>query len=181
MDDEAPSLACENLPKQAVVLDSELIKFVIHTADDYGVKQVGIAWRSAEESITDISGDKVLAAGGPHEVALETQATFSAVSLGISPQPIELRAWAEDYYPDRGRVYSEPHVLYVLTSEQHAIWMAEQLNKWHRQSLEVRDRELQLYETNKQLRALSAEELERPEIDNVWKPKRRVNEPMDDD
>ena len=40
-------------------------------------------------------------------------------------------------------------MLYVLNAEQHAIWLTEQLSKWHRQSLEVRDRELQLFETNK--------------------------------
>ena len=50
-----------------------------------------------------------------------------------------------------------------MNAEQHAIWVTEQLSKWHRQSLEVRDREMQLYETNKQLRALAAEELDRPE------------------
>ena len=49
-----------------------------------------------------------------------------------------------------------PTCLYVLNAEQHAIWLTEQLSKWHRQSLEVRDRELQLFETNKQLRQLVA-------------------------
>ena len=39
----------------------------------------------------------------------------------------------------------------------------EQLSKWHRQSLLVRDREMQLYETNKQLRELTGEELDQPE------------------
>ena len=42
--------------------------------------------------------------------------------------------------------------------------MTEQLNKWHRQALEVRDRELQLHETNKQLRDLPPEELDRPDV-----------------
>ena len=71
--------------------------------------------------------------------------------------------FAEDYLPGRPRVYSPPYTFYVLNAEQHAIWLTEQLSKWHRQSLEVRDRELQLYETNKQLRSLTAEELDRPE------------------
>jgi hypothetical protein len=55
-------------------------------------------------------------------------------------------------------------LLYVLSAEQHAIWLTEQLSKWHRQSLEVRDRELQLSETNKQLRSLSPDELDQPEV-----------------
>ncbi|MCL2385732.1 MAG: hypothetical protein FWC84_07885, partial [Alphaproteobacteria bacterium] len=45
----------------------------------------------------------------------------------------------------------------------HAIWLTEQLSKWQRQSLEVRDKEMALHETNKQLRELAAEDLDRPE------------------
>ena len=74
-----------------------------------------------------------------------------------------VRLFAMDYFPGRDRVYSPPYTFYVLSAEQHAIWVTEQLSKWHRQSLEVRDKEMQLYETNKQLRALALEELDRPE------------------
>ena len=63
-------------------------------------------------------------------------------------------------------------MLYVLNAEQHAIWLTEQLSKWHRQSLEVRDREMQLHETNKQLRLLSPEELDQPET------RRRIESPV---
>src|SRR5262249_3337169 len=89
--------------------------------------------------------------------------TFSAKSQGIEPQPIRLRVYAEDYLPGRPRVYSPTYLLYVLNAEQHALWLTEQLSKWQRQSLEVRDRELQLFETNKQLRSLTSEVLSQPE------------------
>ena len=56
-----------------------------------------------------------------------------------------------------------PYTFYVLTPELHAIWLTEQLSRWHRQAIDVRDKELQLYETNKQLRALAAKELDKPE------------------
>src|SRR5207302_3709640 len=55
------------------------------------------------------------------------------------------------------------YLLYVLNAEQHAIWLTEQLSKWHRLALDVRDKELQLFETNKQIRQLSADELNQPE------------------
>jgi hypothetical protein len=74
-----------------------------------------------------------------------------------------VRIFAVDYLPGRERTYSPQYVLYVLNAEQHAIWITEQLSKWHRLSLEVRDRELALYETNKQLRDLSEEQLNQPE------------------
>jgi hypothetical protein len=164
-DDEAPSLSCENLPRQRVVLDTETLHFKVKAQDDFGVKQIGMKWQGVESPVvkSPVKGQRVLAAGGHDKESLEIGGTFSAKSLGIEPQLVNVRIYTEDYFPGRGRVYSPPYALYVLNAEQHAIWLTEQLSKWHRQSLEVRDRELQLYETNKQLRALSADELDRPE------------------
>lgn len=161
LDDEAPTLICDGLPRQAVVLESELLKFQVRANDDFGIKNVGILWRGiAEVGLdSDLEGERVLAAGGTDNEVLDVLGTFSAASLNIEPQPIELFVWVEDYLPERPRVFSPPYTLYVLTPDQHAIWMTEQLSKWHRQSLEVRDREMQLYETNKELRDLSDEEL----------------------
>lgn len=162
IDDEAPTLIVDGLPRQAVVLDSEMLKFDIHAADDYGVRRVGLMWRGMDDRLVDevANGERRLAAGGHESTELDVLGTFSAKTLGVQPQPIELFVWAEDYSPDRERVYSPPHVLYVLSPDQHAIWMTEQLSKWHRQALDVRDRERQLYEENKRLRELSPQELD---------------------
>jgi hypothetical protein len=164
-EDEAPSLVCEGLPRQKVVLDSEMLSFKVHARDDFGVKRVGIEWLGLEEAaITKpAKGERVLAAGGNDKESLDVGGTFSAKSFSIEPQLIRARVFVEDYLPNRKRVYAPASFLYVLNPEQHAIWLTEQLNKWHRQSLEVRDREMQLYETNKQLRALSPRELDQPE------------------
>jgi hypothetical protein len=164
-DDEPPTVACEDLPRQRVVLDSELLSFKVRAQDDFGICKVGLEWRGIDEGVvsTPAEGEKVLAAGGNDKASLELAGTFSAKSLGIDPQPVNLRIFVEDYLPGRPRVYSPTYTLYVLDPEQHAIWLTEQLSKWHRQSLEVRDREMQLLETNKQLRDLPQEELDRPE------------------
>jgi hypothetical protein len=164
-EDEAPSLACEDLPRQKVVLDTELLTFKIRAQDDFGIKRVGIDWQGADGPLvsTPARGERLLAAGGHDRESLELSGTFSAKSLGIEPQAVQVRVFAEDYLPNRPRVYSPAFTFFVLNAEQHAIWVTEQLSKWHRQSLEVRDKEMQLYETNKQLRALAAEELDRPE------------------
>src|SRR4029077_1417818 len=154
----------EDLPRQKVVLDSELVNFKIRAHDDFGVKAVGMEWEGIENPVvkTLAKGERLLAGGGNARESLEVSGTFSAKTLGIEPQPIAVRLFVEDYFPDRERVYSAPHMLYVLTAEQHAIWITEQMSKWHRQSLEVRDREMQLFETNKQLRELSQHELRQP-------------------
>ena len=165
-EDEAPAIACDGLPRQRVVLDSETLNFTVRAQDDFGVKRVGIEWKGADSAAVErlAKGEHLLAAGGSDKETLELAATFCAQTLKIEPQPLEVRIFAEDYLPGRERVYSAPYLLYVLTADQHAIWLTEQLSKWHRQSLEIRDRELQLHHTNLQLRLLSAEELDQPEV-----------------
>ncbi|MBX9654239.1 hypothetical protein K2Y11_11545, partial [bacterium] len=163
--DEAPTISCDDLPRQRIMLDSDTLKFRAHAGDDYGVKVVGMDWKGIDPTtVIDVAhGEKVLAGGDHAKESLEVAGTFCPKSLSIAPQPIHLRLFVEDYRPDRPRVYSNPFVLYVLSPEQHAIWIAEQMSKWHRQSLDVRDRELQLHSANEQLRSLSPEELDRPE------------------
>jgi hypothetical protein len=164
-DDEAPTIYCEDLPRQKVVLDIEQLAFKVRAQDDFGIKNIGIDWEGIENPVvsTPAKGERILAAGAHDRDLMDIGGTFSAKSLGIEPQPVSVRLWVEDYFPGRQKVYSPTYVFYVLNAEQHAIWVTEQLSKWHRQSLEVRDKELQLYETNKQLRALAADELDRPE------------------
>ena len=164
-EDEAPSLVTEDLPRQKVVLDSEQLSFKVRAQDDFGIKHVGLDWEGIEtaESGKPAKGERILAAGGNERDSLELPGTFSAKQLGIEPQGVNVRIFVEDYLPGRGRVYSPIYTFLVLNAEQHAVWITDQLSKWHRQSLLVRDREMQLFETNKQLRDLKGEELDQPE------------------
>ncbi|GIW88318.1 MAG: hypothetical protein KatS3mg108_2642 [Isosphaeraceae bacterium] len=165
LEDEAPMVAVEGLPRQRVVLDREQLVFRIQAQDDFGVRQVGMEWQGIDDPTisSPARGERLLAAGGPTAERLEVGGTFQATALGIEPQPVQMRVYVEDYRPEGGRVYSPAFTFYVLSAEQHAIWLTEMLNKWHRQSLEVRDRELLLLDQNKQLRQLDPEELDRPE------------------
>ena len=142
-----------------------MLSFKVRAHDDFGVRRVGIEWQGlVDPNIkTPAHGEKILAAGGNDKEILDLPGTFAAKGLGIEPQAIAVRVFAEDYKPGRPRTYSAPYTLYVLDPTQHAIWLTEQLSKWHRVALEVRDREMQLHESNKQIRALSAEEMDRPE------------------
>jgi len=160
-DDESPAVFLDGLARSRILLDSEQIQFTVRSVDDFGVKHIGMEWKTAEgfKSITPVAGEMMLSAGSPHAETLDAVATFQATSLKIPAQPLEVRMFVEDYLPDRGRVYSSPHLLYVLTPSEHAIWVLEQLSKWQRESLEVRDRELQLLDTNRKIRDLSEDEL----------------------
>ena len=164
-EDEPPSLSCEDLPRNRVVIDSETLTFQIRAVDDFGIKVVGIEWNGTDKSAVSklASGERVLAAGASEKELLELTGTFCAKMLEIEPQPLAVRLFVEDYFPGRSRTYSQPYLLYVLSAEQHSIWLTEQLSKWHRMSLEVRDRELQLHQKNQELRMLAEDQLDLPE------------------
>jgi hypothetical protein len=169
--DAAPIVTVEDLPRQAIVLNTEQLNFRVVTNDDFGIREAGLEWW--EEFIdedgnpNDIStpslGWRRLADGAPNLPQLTSQGSFRPIDWGIESKSIELRGWAVDYLPDRIRNYSAVHRLLVLRPDEHALWITEQLNQWHHQSLDVRDRELQLYQVNRELRELSGEELRLPE------------------
>lgn len=167
-EDEAPVLAHEGLTREKIVIDIETITFKVHAQDDFGVRRVGIEWRSAADegqadAVSNTAGEQLLAAGAGDKDSIDLSGTFCAKTLGIEPQTLEVRLFVEDYMPGRPRVYSSPFTMHVLSAEQHAIWLAEQLSKWHRLALEVRDREMQLHAVNEELRTLDDTELDLPE------------------
>lgn len=162
--DRAPTIQCSNLAAESVVLDEDVVSFEVAANDDYGLKQIGIEWSGVEDprrNPTPDQGEYLLSGGDQRTPSLAVQGTFGAQTLGIEPQPIELRAFTEDYLPGRERVYSPVFRLYVLNREQHMIWITEKLHDWERQALEVRDQEQRLFETNQEIQQLSAAELDK--------------------
>ena len=166
-DDEPPTIAVEGLAGKAVLLESETVRFSLQARDDFGVKQVGIEWMGSGSGLDAGSdhamGERLLAAGGPTVESLDAVGTFSPAALSIAPQTVEVRVFAEDYLPGRGRVYSAPAVFLVMTSADHALWINDQIARWKQQTAEVRDREMELLARNEELQELSADELDAPE------------------
>lgn len=161
IEDEAPRLAARRETQEQVVLDSEVVVFDVDVQDDFGIQRTGLEWRSVNDDKT--KGDKIAAAGEPEKKTLAAKATFCASRDGVAPQTLELRAWAEDYLPNRKRAYSTAFLLHVLNKTDHALWLTEQFGKWLEAARESYEREQQLHATNKELRALSPSELDRPE------------------
>jgi len=161
IEDEAPRLAARRETQEQVVLDSEVVVFDVDVQDDFGIQRTGLEWRSVNDDKT--KGDKIAAAGEPEKKTLASKATFCASRDGVEPQTLEIRAWAEDYLPNRKRAYSSAFVLHVLNKTDHALWLTEQFGKWLEAARESYEREQQLHATNKELRGLNPAELDRPE------------------
>ena len=161
IEDEAPRLAARRETQEQVVLDSEVVVFDLDVQDDFGIQRTGLEWRSVNDDKT--KGGKIAAAGEPEKKTLAAKATFCADRDGVAPQTLEIRAWAEDYLPKRKRAYSTAFLLHVLNKTDHALWLTEQFGKWLEAARESYEREQQLHATNKELRALTPAELDRPE------------------
>jgi len=166
VEDQPPELTMRQLGSERIVLETEVVSFDVRASDDFGVRQIGLEWRG-ERGLpgerTAHVGEKPVAAGEPERRQLEARATFSAAREGLAPQTYHLRAFAEDYLPDRERVFSPTFTLHVLSRADHADWISREFAKWFRNAREVYEREQQMHDTNQALRDLPIEELDKPE------------------
>lgn len=164
-EDAAPTVSFNKLQNNRVVLSSEVLTFEIQARDDFGVKRVGLEWEGIGNPIHNpepTSGEKTVSSGTPMTDSMTVAATFSAVRENVRPQSLRLRAFAEDYFPGRERVRSSDLVIHVLTPAEHFKWLVGQMELWMGAAQEVHDKELQLHETNRELRDLSPEALDDP-------------------
>ena len=167
-EDQPPELICRVLEKQRVMMVKDVLTFEVDADDDYGIKTIGMEWTGKPDDTsaeTPASGEKIVYAGNPESTDVESlTAAFSPAREDIEPQTIQLRLFAKDYLPNRKRVYSPVYTLFVLSVDDHAIWMTRRLDQWFKQSLETYEQEQLLYKRNLQIRNMDSNELDRPEI-----------------
>ena len=172
--DEPPMVVMLDVPQtRGILLETDTLKFKVAARDDFGIRRVGLEWEGLADAFTSSGapsdaaalekGERILQAGGGDVESLDAAATFCPDALGIRPQPIAIRAFVEDYMPGRGRAVSSPLVLYVVDRAEHALVLNTRLQQFRQQASEVRDREMGLLATNKELRKLPAEQLASPE------------------
>ena len=122
-EDSAPVAYTQGIERQIVILAEEVLEFEVLCEDDFGLKEIGLSWKGEFTAPTDkepANGSMTLKVGDPSTSRLSEIAIFSPATYKIVPQKLLLSAYAEDYKPERGRVYSEPIVVYILTRDEHA-------------------------------------------------------------
>lgn len=121
--DLPPAVHIQGIERKLVILPEETLEFDIIAEDDFGLREIGIAWKG---EITKASKDRpadgslTIQPGSPSATRLSDRVIFSPQAYRIGPQKIELMAYTTDYKDERGRVYSEPITLYILTREEHS-------------------------------------------------------------
>lgn len=164
-EDRAPTVVLSRLQNNRVVLATEVLAFEIQAGDDFGLRRIGLEWEGLPDPVQNPEpsrGEKLVAAGDPHADTLTVPATFSAEREQVRPQSLRLRAYAEDYLPDRERARSPWLILHVLSEAEHFKWLTARMNQWVSAAQEVHDTELQLHRINAELRALPPEALDDP-------------------
>lgn len=166
VEDAAPAITFQQQDPQQVVLTTDVIAFELQSRDDFGVRNVGLEWKGIEHPVQNpvpIVGDKLVAGGEPQKKVLTAKATFCADTDKVPAQTLEVRAYVEDYLTERGRVYSPAYVLHVMTPDQHAVWMMEQLRRWSSLADDVYEEEMRLHDKNRQIRQMDSDQLNAPE------------------
>ncbi len=166
VNDGEPSVTFQQPDPQQVVLTTDVISFDLQSRDDFGVRRIGLEWNGIEHPVHNPNpdkGDKLVEGGAPEKKILSAKATFCADTDKVPAQTLEVRAYVEDYLQERGRVYSPAYVLHVMTPEQHAVWMMEQLRRWASLADDVYEEEIRLHDKNREIRQLDADQLNAPE------------------
>jgi hypothetical protein len=161
--DAPPTCYLQGIDRQKVMLPEETVDFEVLTEDDFGVKQTGIEWSGQFTRPTDerpAQGEMKLSDGSPEERRLTKSASFSPAAFGIVPQKITLRGYAEDYFPQRDRVYSEPVILYILTRDEHAQMLKAKFDRTITELEDLARREQELLDENERLERLGGDELQ---------------------
>lgn len=175
--DQAPEVYAHLVNKNRMVIVSEAVAFDLSASDDFGLRSMGLEWRSLDNpgkkrrdgedpekpEEAALRGEKLVAAGEPEKTSLQTRALFSAEREGLPPGAYEVRAFAIDFLPGRERSYSPSFALRILSPQEHARWIGEEFGKWLRITRESYEREQQMYDTNRVLQDQSAAELDQPE------------------
>lgn len=164
--DVPPTCYLQGVDRQKAILPEETVEFEILAEDDFGLRFVGMEWSgqlTRAGNDPPAKGEIKLADGGNETEHLTQQASFSPAAFGIAPQKISLRGYTEDFFPGRGRVYSEPVTIYVLTRDEHAQMLKGRFDRVVTELEDLARREQELLDENQRLERLDGEELQKPE------------------
>ena len=166
-EDQVPTSYIQGIERNIVILAEETLEFDIISDDDFGLKEIGLSWVGSFNKPTDsepANGSITLKKGSPSSNRLSERAIFSPQTYGIEPQTLILSAYTEDYKSGRGRIYSEPLTIYILTRDEHAQVIKKRFDRVISELEDAARKELNNLDENERLdKNNTAEELQSEE------------------
>ena len=164
--DEPPNVYIQGAERQLAILPEETVEFEVTAQDDFGLQTFGLEWNgefTKPSPDSPAQGEMALAPGGPAETQLVSSASFSPIVHDIKPQKLTLRAFCEDYLPDRGRSYSQPIEIYILTRDEHAQILKDRFDRVIGELEDSARNEQNNLDENKRLERIEDDQLATPE------------------
>ncbi len=163
LEDQKPLAYIQGIERQTVILEEDTISFEILAEDDYGARHIGYEWTGEFTKPTDETpsrGSHILEVGGPNQRRIAGVVHFSPKTRNIPPQQLSIRAFVEDYFPERGRVYSEPIILHILTKDEQAQLLKDKFDRIIGELEDAARREQNNFDENRRLEQEDAENLQ---------------------
>ncbi len=166
-EDQTPTSYIQGIERNIVILAEETLEFDIISEDDFGLREIGLSWVGSFNKPSDdepATGSITLKKGSSSSNRLSDRAIFSPQTYGIAPQTLILSAYTEDYKPERGRIFSEPLTIYILTRDEHAQVIKKRFDRVISELEDAARKELNNLDENERLdKNNTAEELQSEE------------------
>ena len=136
VEDALPEVYLSASSQNVYVLEEEIVPLELTSSDDYGLKEWGVTWQTKTKA-----EKKSLGQGTKTQRVANKTFFFRAKDWGISPQQLEIKAYGQDFYPERGPVFSQGVTLHILDRNAHAQMIRQQIDKVASQIEEVAQKE----------------------------------------
>jgi hypothetical protein len=128
--DAPPTPEIVGLPREIALLVSDVLRVPVRAKDDFGVRDLGLTWDLTEDSPhgADASTEIKIQTSAPNVTSAEKTFLWSPTLFGIpADSTVELEGYARDYFPERERARTATYVIHVLSPEEHAEAVRQQL------------------------------------------------------
>lgn len=128
--DAPPAPELPDLPGETALLASDVLRIRVEATDDYGIRDFGLTWDlSSESPLTEGYVAEIKNMPPSHHVKKAVREfVWSPQEFRLPPDStVEIQGFARDFYPDRERSRTALHRIRILSPEQHAELLREQL------------------------------------------------------
>jgi hypothetical protein len=128
--DAPPVPEIVDMPGEIAVLNSDVLNIHVRAVDDFGVRDLGLAWEmTADSPATAVTTTEVKTQpSSTHVKEAEKVFMWSPAVFRIpADSTVELQGFARDYFPDRERSRTAVYRIRVLSPEEHAELVRQQL------------------------------------------------------
>ena len=128
--DQPPLPDLPDLPRTTDLLATEVMSIRAEAQDDFGVRDLGVAWEVVSETgpagsmTTEIKSEMA----SPQQKKVEDNFLWSPALYHIpADSTVQLQGFAQDYFPKRERSRTAPYLIRVLSLESHAEMLRQSL------------------------------------------------------